>query len=148
MPQRDLDHNTVVRALEKEGWTITDDPLRLEYGRRNLYIDLGAENLLAAEKDRQRIAVEIKGFSGTSDMRDLEMALGQYHLYRDVLTELEPARTLHLAIPAFAYEEVFSDKLGQLVIRQQKLRLILYEEEEQEILRWIPPSDTGKSSAT
>ena len=138
MPRRDLDHNAVIHALEKEGWTITDDPFRLEYGRRNLYVDLGAENLLAAEKDQRRIAVEIKGFVGASDMRDLEVALGQYVLYRDVLAELEPDRTLHLAIPAFAYEEVFSDKLGQLVVRQQQLRLILYEEEEQEIVRWLP----------
>ncbi len=103
MPQRDLDHHAVVHALEKDGWTITNDPFRLEYGRRNLYVDLGAENLLAAEKDQRRIAVEIKGFAG-----------------------------------AFAYEEVFSDKLGQLVIRQQQLRLIVYEEEEQEIVRWLP----------
>ena len=138
MPQRDLDHDVVVRALEKDGWTITDDPFRLEYGRRNLYVDLGAENLLAAEKAQRRIAVEIKGFAGTSDMRDLEVALGQYILYRDVLAELEPDRTLHLAIPVFAYEEVFSDKLGQLVIRQQQLRLIVYKDEEQEIVRWLP----------
>lgn len=138
MPQRDFHHASVVHALEKEGWTITDDPFRLEYGRRNLYVDLGAETLLAAEKDRRRIAVEIKSFAGASDMRDLEVALGQYVLYRDILAELEPERTLHLAIPAFAYEEVFSDKLGQLVIRQQQLQLILYEEEAQEIVQWLP----------
>ncbi len=138
MPQRDLDHNSVVHALEKDGWTVTDDPFRLEYERRNLYVDLGAENLLAAEKERRRIAVEIKGFAGASDMRDLEVALGQYVLYRDVLAEIEPDRTLHLAIPAFAYDEVFADKLGQLVMRQQQLQLIVYQEKEQEIVRWLP----------
>jgi hypothetical protein len=138
MPRRDHHHDTVVHALEKGGWTITDDPFRLGYGRRNLYVDLGAENLLAAEKDQRRIAVEIKGFAGASDMRDLEVALGQYVLYRDVLAELEPERTLHLAIPVFAYEEVFSDKLGQLVVRQQQLQLIVYDEEEKEIVRWLP----------
>ena len=113
-------------------------PLRLEYGRRNLYVDLGAENLLAAEKDRRRIAIEIKGFAGASDMRDLEVALGQYVLYRDVLAEIEPERTLYLAVPAFAYDEIFADKLGQLVVRQQQLQLIVYQEKEQEIVRWIP----------
>ena len=50
MPQRDLHHDTVVQALEKAGWTITDDPLHLGYGDRNLYVDLGAENVLAAKK--------------------------------------------------------------------------------------------------
>ncbi len=138
MPQRDLSHDTVVHALEKSGWTVTDDPLRLEYGRRKLYVDLGAENLLAAEKDQQRIAVEIKGFSGPSDMRDLEVALGQFVLYRDVLAEMDPDRSLYLAVPVFAYDEVFADKIGQLVIRQQQLRLIVYDEETQEIIQWLP----------
>ena len=55
-----------------------------------------------------------------------------------VLAELEPDRTLHLAIPTFAYEEVFSDKVGRLVVRQQQLLLIVYEGEEQEIVRWLP----------
>ncbi len=64
MRQRDFQHNATVRALEKAGWTITDDPLHLGYGDRNLYVDLGAENFLAAEKDHRLIAVEVKGFGG------------------------------------------------------------------------------------
>ena len=76
MPQRDLDHDAVVHALEKSGWTITDDPFRLEYGRRNLYVDLGAENLIAAEKDRQRIAVEIKSFARSSPTSSVSSSSG------------------------------------------------------------------------
>lgn len=138
MPQRDLLHDTVVHALESAGWTITDDPLRLGYGDRNLYVDLGAENVLAARKGRQLIAVEIKGFGGASEMRDLEMALGQYVFYRSLLEELEPERSLHPAIPAFAYEEVFTDKLGQLMIRKHDLKLIVFDEDQQEIVQWLP----------
>ncbi len=63
MPRRDLYHDAVVHALEKAGWTITADPFKLGYGTRNLYVDLGAENLLAAVKEDRVIAVEINVFS-------------------------------------------------------------------------------------
>lgn len=50
MPARDYNHEHVRRALEKDGWTITHDPLRLRVGVRDLYVGLGAE-LVGAEKD-------------------------------------------------------------------------------------------------
>jgi len=50
MPAKDIYHNTVRTALEKDGWTITNDPLTLEIGDRSLFVDLGAEKILAAEK--------------------------------------------------------------------------------------------------
>ena len=69
------------------GWTITHDPLVLKVGTKDLFVDLGAERLLAAEKEGQKIAVEVKSFSGASDVNNLERALGQFILYHDVLEE-------------------------------------------------------------
>ncbi len=66
MPVRDIYHDAVRRALIKDGWTITHDPLRLDWGGTDMYVDLGAERLLAAEKGEQRIAIEIKSFIGAS----------------------------------------------------------------------------------
>jgi hypothetical protein len=40
MPERDIFHNAVKNALVKEGWTITDDPLFLEFGGVDMYVDL------------------------------------------------------------------------------------------------------------
>ena len=76
MPARDLFHNSVRTALEKEGWTITHDPLPIPYGLIDLYIDLGAERLLAAQRGTERIAVEIKSFLGPSLVNDFHTALG------------------------------------------------------------------------
>jgi len=56
MPARDLYHNQLKNALIKEGWTITNDPLRLRWGSKDMYVDLGAERILSAEKDAQKIA--------------------------------------------------------------------------------------------
>ena len=80
MPARDIYHDHVRRALAKANWTITHDPYRLQYGPRDLYVDLGAEQLLAAEQAGRKIAVEIKSFTSPSVLNDLEVALGQYVL--------------------------------------------------------------------
>ena len=89
MPARDQYHQTVRQALEKDGWTITHDPYRLKLARKKyLYIDLGAEQLIAAEKDIQKIAVEIKSFRSASDMKDLEEAVGQFVLYEHLLKKI------------------------------------------------------------
>ena len=79
VPAKNVYHDAVIIALVADGWTITDDPLRLEYGDRNLYVDLGAERAtLGAERTGRRIAVEMQSFLGLSPVRDLEEAVGQY----------------------------------------------------------------------
>ncbi|MEL7510045.1 MAG: element excision factor XisH family protein [Cyanobacteria bacterium J06554_1] len=60
MPRRDTYHTAVKQALVKDGWTITDDPLHLKWGRKDMYIDLGASQLLAAQRQECKIAVEVK----------------------------------------------------------------------------------------
>jgi XisH protein len=59
---RDLFHAIVKDALIKEGWQITHDPFPVDYGDVQMQIDLGAERLIAATKDREKIAVEVKSF--------------------------------------------------------------------------------------
>jgi len=60
-------HYAVRKGLEKEGWLITDDPLRIQAGGADMEIDLGAEKIIAAERGEEKIAVEIKSFIGTSN---------------------------------------------------------------------------------
>jgi hypothetical protein len=76
MPARDIYHDTSKNALIKDGWTISHDPFVLRWGTIDVYIDLGAEQLLAAERQGLKIAVEVKSFVGRSDVDDLEKALG------------------------------------------------------------------------
>lgn len=42
MSRRDIYHDTVKRALQKDGWTITHDPFPLRIGNKRLSADLGA----------------------------------------------------------------------------------------------------------
>jgi len=78
MSARDRFYPVVKTALVKDGWRITHDPFRLSWGAKDLYADLGAERLLAADKGAQRIAVEIKSFLGPSLVTDFHAALGQF----------------------------------------------------------------------
>jgi hypothetical protein len=145
MPAKDIYHDIVVAALKADGWTITDDPLRLKYGGRKLYVDLGAErNTIAAEKAGEKIAVEIKSFLGLSAVDDLEDALGQYTIYRMVLGEQEADRVLYLAVPERAWEDIFDDKFGRLIVKGQQLLLIVFDEQKARIVRWIRPQDIEK----
>ena len=66
MPARDIYHEAVKNALVKDGWTITDDPLTLELDGERLFVDLGAERVIGAEKGLRKIAVEIITFGGPS----------------------------------------------------------------------------------
>ena len=51
MPNKDLFHTAVRNALEKDRWKITHDPLFLNFAQVEMFVDLGAEPLIAAEKD-------------------------------------------------------------------------------------------------
>jgi hypothetical protein len=138
MPVRDAYHDHVRHALERDGWTITHDPLKLKVRRRKLYVDLGAERLLAAEKGVRKIAVEIKTFSGPSDVRDLEDAVGQFVLYEHTLRREEPDRCLYLAMAEAAWQATFNDALGEILIEDKVLRVVTFDPTKEEIVRWIP----------
>jgi len=137
MPARDFYHDHVKQALINDGWTITHDPLILVIGKKDLFVDLGAQKLFAAEKAGQKIAVEIKSFSSRSDVADLEFALGQYTLYLDIMAQTEPDRTLFLAISQSVFKALFEEPIGLILLKNQRLRLIVFDNEQEQILQWI-----------
>lgn len=59
---RDLYHQHARDALEKDGWSITADPLLVTFGTTNAEIDLAAERLIEASRGKEKIAVEVKSF--------------------------------------------------------------------------------------
>lgn len=134
---KDIYHNTVRTALENDGWMITNDPLTLKIGGRSAYVDLGAQKLLAAEKEGQQIAVEVKSFISPSPVHDLEQALGQYIMYSQILERQGSGRLLYLAIPESVFSDFFSEELPQLMIEINHLKLLIFDASRAEIRRWI-----------
>jgi hypothetical protein len=136
MPQRDRYHVIVHDALVADGWSITHDPYTLGAGSTNVYVDLGAERVIAAERGSERIAVEVKSFLGRSSAADIEQALGQYLLYRGLLARQEPERTLFLAVPHEAWEGVWSSVLGRVALDDYRVKVLVFNIEEGTIERW------------
>jgi len=137
MPAKDIYHNEVKNALLKDGWTITADPYFIKYEDAELYADLAAEKPIAAQRQGQKIVVEIKSFIGRSLMYDFHGALGQYMVYRNLIQLTDPEYKLYLAIDDLVYNNFFQRKSIQLITNENKLLLIVVEMEKEEILQWI-----------
>ena len=75
-----------------------------------MFIDVGAERFVGAEKAGRKIAVEIKSFLGSSEVRELELTLGQFWLYGDALARKDPDRVLFVAVRTQVYRDVFLDR--------------------------------------
>ncbi|OBQ41645.1 MAG: fatty-acid oxidation protein subunit alpha [Anabaena sp. MDT14b] len=137
MSRKDIFHNLVKDALTQDGWIISHDPLYLSIGNLNIQIDLGAEQLIGAEKDNHKIAVEVKSFLRASKITDFYGALGQYLSYKIALQENEPDRILYLAVPDSTYESLFGEILIQKVLQNYPVKLIVYDEVTGVIKLWI-----------
>jgi hypothetical protein len=135
---KDIFHNAVKIALEKEGWKITHDPYTINISefRPKQDIDLGAEKMLAAERGIEKIAVEVKSFINPSLVYDFHTALGQYMNYLIGLRKQEPDRRLYLAVPSYANRAF--ESLGMILeaIETYHIHLIVYDANTQTILSW------------
>jgi XisH protein len=137
MAARDLFHNAVRNGLQKESWLITADPLSLKFGDTRIYIDLGAEKIVAAEKGGEKIAVEIKTFANDSVVFDFHVAIGQFINYQVVLDNKDPGRTLYLAVPQEIHNTFFQSLLAEAVIKKHQIKIIVYDPEDEVITKWL-----------
>ena len=136
MAARDIFHDAVKQALEKAGWRITHDPLSLQIGGVEMYIDLGAEQLIAAEKEGEKIAVEIKSFVAVSAIYEFHLAIGQYRNYQLALLQEDPERVLYLAVPEDAYDRFFTLQFVQDALRYNAVRYLVYDVQAEVIVQW------------
>lgn len=135
---KDVFHQEVRNALEKDGWVITHDPFTIRISEAvKLQIDLAAENAIAAERDLEKIAVEIKSFIGDSDISAFHTALGQYLNYCQALEEQEPDRIVYLAVPFETYQDFFQLPFIQRALVRYQVKLIIYAPKQEEIRLWI-----------
>jgi hypothetical protein len=133
---KDKFHEAVRLALEKEQWVITADPLKFKYGGVKFKVDLAADRLLAAERQDEKIAIDVKSFLNDSPLTDFHAALGQFQNYRSALRKIEPERTLYLAVPFGTYRSFFQFQFVQEAIVEHQLLLIIYDAEQEVIVQW------------
>lgn len=138
MATRDAFHHIVRIALQKDGWTVTHDPYPLPAGSLTLAIDLGAEQIIAADRGSQKIAVEIKSFLGQSRISEFYGALGQFITYRAALEIQEKERVLYLAVPSDIFGEFLVMPFIRSLIEQNHVFLLIYDIDQEAIERWLP----------
>lgn len=136
MPAKDVYHGHVRQVLENDGWTITHDPLFMRAGGRKVFIDLAAERIILAEREKERIAVEVKSFISASPLTDFHAAVGKFLLYQEVLDEKDPERQLFIAMPKDAYLE-FVDEFIARMIHKHHIQVIVFDNKKPEIWQWI-----------
>lgn len=152
---KDKYHNNVREALEKGGWTVTLDPLRVYISETDYVdIDMAAENDFLesedgfmAEKGGVKIAVEVKSFIRRSFISAFHEAIGQYLDYKSALSDTEPDRVIYLAIPDVAYAEELFQSGGFFEKRfiEEEVNLIVFNARENIIEKWINYKNTNKS---
>ena len=139
MSRKDTYHDTVKKALVKDGWHITHDPLSITYEGTTVSTDLGAEKAAGVQGQRiaiEIIAVEVKDFDSRSLISEFEKALGQYRLYRALLKRNDPDRVIFLAIRETVYNTFFQLPAIQVVTADDDVRLIVFDELKEEIVLW------------
>ena len=137
MPRKDQIHEAVKNALIKDGWTITDDPYRIEYEEADVYADLRIEKGNAGGEAQRVLVIEIKEFTGVSPMHRLEQALGQYQVYRSYLRQIAPEEQLYLAVDKASYDPLFSRKSFLRIVEDYRLALLVVDVPNEEITQWI-----------
>ncbi|MBD2774034.1 XisH family protein [Iningainema tapete] len=137
MSAKDVFHEVVKRALQKDGWQITDDPLSISVGGVKMSIDLAAEKLIAAEREGKKIAVEVKSFlEKSSAISEFHTALGQFINYRAALRRREPERVLYLAVPLTTDKTFFQLDFPKAMVEENQVKMIIYDAEREVIVEW------------
>lgn len=93
-------------------------------------------SLIAARRDNEKIAVEIKSSLAPSTLSEFHTALGQFLNYRIFLREKQPERVLYLAVNLETYNDFFSRQLPKLSIQEYQLKLIIFDAVQEEIVKW------------
>lgn len=137
MPRKDIFHETVITSLEKEGWQIIDDPLRIVAGGVGLFIDLTAEPIITFRRDNERVAIEIKSFQIQSQITTFYEALGKYLTYRKALSMNNLGLNLYLAVPKESFDTIFQKELVKELVKEYRVNLLVYNTKNQTIESWI-----------
>jgi hypothetical protein len=102
-----------------------------------LKVGLGAERILAAQRDTEQIAVEIKSFLDASAVNDFHAAIGQYLHYQLGFKYNGWNRKLYLAVPLEVYRTECNKPLFQDSIQIFNVKILVYRTETPGIEQWI-----------
>lgn len=134
---KDYYHQEFLDALQNDNWDVTHDPYEIHIDGVDYAVDFGAEKLIAAQRENELVAIELKSFVGPSAVNEFHKAVGQFNDYFVALEEIEPQRTLYLAIPEVTYLTFFQRPIIQKSLKRVGVKLVVFNPERRKILSWI-----------
>lgn len=136
MPALDQCHQQVVNALIKAGWQVDPQPLRLDLPNRHLFVDILAQRINEDEQ-KQIIVIEVKCFSNPDkETTELYTAIGQYIVYRKILSSVNSRIPIYLSVPTHIYYGIF-EEIGFEILREEDIHLIVVNLEDEQIEEWV-----------
>ncbi len=136
MAQLDKIHNAVKNALIKDGWTIAAENFQIRFKELKLYGDMEAHKIFA-EKGTKKIVVEVKSFIGVSIISEFQKALGQYRIYKSILSQIKPEVKVYLAVSESAFNKFFVGEGIQFIIEKEELSFFVVDLKSEVIAEWI-----------
>lgn len=137
MTAKDIFHDVVKVALQKDGWTITHDPFVLEWEERQFAIDLAADRLNEVHQDIEKIAVIVKSFIGATSALKFPLALVEFLNARSLLQRYNRDRDLYLAVPIQNYTGFLQDSSLQKSLKDARVQTIVFDPSQKAIVEWI-----------
>ena len=139
MPAIDHCEPAIVRALQRAGWVVTDQPLtiRADTGRLGyIYADLRLQQNVT--DGDAIVVVEVKCFeSADRFLDDFYRAVGQYIVYRNAIRLQGETIPVYLALPWIPFQRYFGSKLIQAALDDVRIDLIVVNLDTEEIVQWI-----------
>lgn len=135
MPRLDHHHDSVKRALIKNGWRITSEQFFIKLPERRLWIDLLVESI----NDDRKVLVEVKSYTNVkSPVESLAASVGKCMIYRAALARINVKFPVYLAVPFIAYQGIFGETIAKTVLAQAEIGLIVYDPDTERIVQWTP----------
>ena len=122
--------------MENDGWTITHDPMTISLPDMDLFVDLGIERFVGAQKGNRKIAIEIKSFGRNDRINKFYEALGQVLVYKVALKTEKIEREVWLAIPQKARQGLFEAIIVQETLTHFHLNLVIFDQLNKKIVQW------------
>lgn len=136
MPRLDDCHPQVVRALEKDGWLIDQEPFVLHVDERLCFVDFSMKRGINGTS-QQIMLIEVTCFPDRNRITpDLYGAIGQYLIYRAMVIESERSIPLYLSVPHDVFTEHF-DKVVMRAVNDHDIKLVIINLDEERVERWI-----------
>ena len=128
MPARGRYHQQVRTALEKDGWTITQDAFRVSYGGHELTAEFAAEREREGDSP-ECIAVQVATGDTDPSSVGFQRTLGRFMLCDMVLSEMRSPRRLFLAITRLAFEAICADDTIRHGLSSAGVRMLVLDEQ-------------------